>query len=280
MRKGSLELEGSLRRLTLEANQSIQNMKKTSLKTSILLAIAGLAFVSSVASAAVTTYTAGNLLMGFRQAGATNSLIVNLGPAATFKNATTGFVASSIPASELSTAFGANWYTDSTVTWAVIGAVAGSTVNGDSARTLYASSQEATYGTANDPYATSSVPSQSGPSTKVATAGGVYNGVENGTNVSLSQSNATTNSWNSFMTTGQFGYDSVWSLEGTVGAGSQLDLFRMQPNVTGTYEGSFTMSNAGVVSFSTSPVAAIPEPSRALLMGLGVAGIFLRRRRR
>jgi len=257
-------------------------MKYSSLKATFLLALAGVMLASTTASAVTTAYTAGNLLMGFRQSGATNSLIVNLGAASTFKNATSGFVATSIPAAELTAAFGANWYTDSSVTWAVIGAVAGSTVNGDSARTLYASSQEATYGTANDPYTTSSVASQAGPSAKVATAGGVYTNVENGTNVTLSQSNATANSWNSFMTASQFGYDSVWNLEGTVGSGSQLDLFRMQPNVTGTYEGSFTMSEAGAVSFSTSPLSAVavPEPSRALLLGLGLGGIFLRRRRR
>ena len=44
----------------------------------------------------------------------------------------------------------------------------------------------------------------------------------------------------------------------------------------GIYQGSFQISSAGVVSFN---VTAVPEPSRALLAGLGLAGIAFRRRR-
>ena len=40
----------------------------------------------------------------------------------------------------------------------------------------------------------------------------------------------------------------------------------------GIYQGSFQISSAGVVSFN---VTAVPEPSRALLAGLGLAGIAL-----
>ena len=79
------------------------------------------------------------------------------------------------------------------------------------------------------------------------------------------------------------------TVEGNVGAGASgtaLDLYRIlnttsgaSPTGTvgvGSWEGTFTISNGGVVGFA---VAAVPEPSRALLAGLGLAGVAFRRRR-
>lgn len=51
------------------------------------------------------------------------------------------------------------------------------------------------------------------------------------------------------------------------------------PVGTGVYQGSFAFdSGTGNITF-TPAVAAIPEPSRALLAGLGLGGLLLRRRR-
>jgi MYXO-CTERM domain-containing protein len=59
-------------------------------------------------------------------------------------------------------------------------------------------------------------------------------------------------------------------------AGTVLDLFKFESGAT-TNLGAFSISNSGVVSF-TAP-AGVPEPSKAVFGMLGLASVFLRRRR-
>jgi hypothetical protein len=93
--------------------------------------------------------------------------------------------------------------------------------------------------------------------------------------------------WSTQNGTNSFGF--TGSVEGNFGngtAGTVLDLYRIlnttsgaSPTGTiglGSWEGSFTINDSGVVGFA---VTAVPEPSRALLAGLGLAGIAFRRRR-
>jgi hypothetical protein len=71
-------------------------------------------------------------------------------------------------------------------------------------------------------------------------------------------------------------------------SGTALDLFRSLGTTTGaspsgtarvgSYEGTFHINGSGVVSYATTP-AAVPEPSRALLLGLSATGLLFRRRR-
>lgn len=262
-------------------------MKKSSLKTTLLLALAGVMFVSASASAVTTAFSTGNLLLGFRSSSAANSVIVNLGATSTFRNATgelTPINAAADLDAQLATVFGANWYTDGTVKWGIVaGNNTVSTVDGEASGVLYGTREQATYGTAGASFTRGTVSAQQVIAGNIGAVGTAYAG-QDITTPGLTQANVGANTWNTRISATQFG-NSAWNVEGVVGANSQLDLFRLAGSSTGalgTYEGSFIIGNNGAVSFSSQApfaAAAVPEPSRALLLGLGFCGLFFRRRR-
>lgn len=279
-------------------------MKLTSLKAKSLLALAGL-FIASVSAQAATTYTANDLILGFRQndPSNTNTLLVNIGSANNFRGTTitTGTIAS------LGTAItnwyqpvsGSTWFSDPNVTWGIVATIGASNqsvagVNGvrDFANTLYGTQFESTYGTQ------SSTPNDAGSSTQglvrsdIASMGSAFNGQAQtaGINATI-QANGATNSWNSFQSSAGFGgqgFSFFSALEGqfangTAGNNAALDLFRFAGNAaSGTasqYLGTFTMDNTGTLSFATTTPGAVPEPGRFAFLGLGLGGFLLRRRR-
>ncbi len=262
-------------------------MKKTSLKTTFLLAIAGVMFVSASASAVTTAFSTGNLLLGFRSSSAANSVIVNLGATSVFKNATgelTPIAAAADLDAQLATVFGANWYTDGSVKWGIVaGNNTVSTVDGEASGVLYGTREQATYGTAGSSFTRGTVSAQQVIGGNIASVGSAYAG-QDITTPGLTQSNVGANTWNTRISATQFG-NSAWNVEGVVGENSQLDLFRLagsSSGAVGTYEGSFIMSSNGALSFNSQApfaAAAVPEPSRALLLGLGLCGLLFRRRR-
>jgi MYXO-CTERM domain-containing protein len=100
------------------------------------------------------------------------------------------------------------------------------------------------------------------------------------------------NNWED-MTTATNDFGSGWNWEGVVGAangaGKFLDLYRILADTTGAnptgtlrtgaWQGTLSLGSDGVVTFA-STVAAIPEPSRAILALGGLTALFMRRRRR
>jgi hypothetical protein len=250
-----------------------------------LLAAAGMALASTAVNAATTAYTNGDIFLGFRQTGNSNSLLINIGQAGGYRDGTTtGALSLGNLGADLNAWYGGTgWASDATVFWGVVGTIQ-SSINGDTASTLYASKPESVFGTPETGYARANVTTQNIARSNIVSMSSAYAGQTStaNSNVALLQSNSATNSWASWNPGGQsFSYFS--GMEGNFGSGvasAALDLFRMPTGTgTGTYEGTFTIDNSGVVSFGTSAPGAVPEPSRVSFAGMGRGALLLRRRR-
>jgi hypothetical protein len=264
-------------------------MKLSFLKAGLLLISASLG-LTATGSAATATYNPGDIFMGFRAdsaSGITQSVLVNLGPASQFRDATSSFT---VPVGniggDLTAVFGTNWHQRTDLFWSVVGANTNATtgtVDGDPARTLYATKPEVTIGVQTTPFNRGSSATQGPPAQKMLdmAAAFVTSQVESGNN-SIRQDNITANSYFQFQATSlSFSYFSPRT-EGNFAngpAGTALDLFRMttgSSSLQGTYEGTFTIKSDGEVTFNTSPV---PEPSTMLLTATLALGATLQRRR-
>ncbi|MBK8092073.1 MAG: PEP-CTERM sorting domain-containing protein [Verrucomicrobiaceae bacterium] len=263
-----------------------------------MLAVAGMTALASQASAA--TYVAGDLILGFRATGGTgasSNLLVNLGQADTvFRDATSNLLNFVDIGTLLTSTYGSDWNTRSDLFWGVAGVrsnsnIAGA-VDGDPTRTNYLSAEQTTV----SPGTQQSTAWTIGTSTaradvaaRIISMAGVFDAAApeaSLTNV-LDASNG--NSWSAY-NDGATSFTLSGIIEGDFGSGTSgtaLDLYRILDRTTGanptgtvgvgSYEGTFTISDAGQVSFAVT--AAVPEPSRALLGGLGLAGVLFRRRR-
>lgn len=253
-------------------------------KTS-LLAVSAAALLTPSLKAATLSYNAGDLFLGFRQEGTQTDYLINIGQASIYRDATNTFTLSigNIGA-DLTALFGAGWATDPTVLWGIVGTPGASAAGGDAANTLYASAVKPSESHA-DPYLRLSASAQGNIRADFVSLANSFAGqTANSTNstVALIQPTSDANSWASFNLSGT-SFGAFEGLQGNFGLGasnSALDLFRMQPSNTqglpGSLEGTFTISNNGTVTFS-----AVPEPSAAAMLGLGVGlyGMMSRRRR-
>ncbi len=261
-----------------------------------MLVVAGISVAALPANAA--TFVAGDLLLGFRAtggAGSATNLVVNLGQADTmYRDATSGISNIADLGAILTSTYGSDWATRADLSWGVVGlrdssGVGNTSVDGDPKRTNYLSVAQSTYAPGTQ--------SSSSPTIGTATARGNVSTAINDFNLAYAAATGTTsalldassaNSWtDQVVTDGNFQYGST--IEGSSVNGidaTALDLYRILNTTTGanptgtvgvgSYEGTFTISDTGVVGFS---VGAVPEPSRALLAACGLAGLVLRRRR-
>ncbi len=263
-----------------------------SLHKTVLLAATAAALGLATTEAAVLNYDPGDLLLAFRATsdpGQSNNYIVNLGPAATFREATATFDLNvgNIGA-DLVSLYGANWHTRSDVFWSVSGTSNNaSAVNGDPLRTLYATKAQSTLGVVETPWNRGSSAAQATPTNKMLSMGAAFEAVAGTPNnstvnsdVAFIQPSTATNSYGSLAPNFQYFVASPSTIEGNFGngaAGTALDLFRMQTgssSALGDYEGTFTISQSGQVTFNV-----VPEPGSALLAVAAGLVPFVRRRR-
>ena len=287
-----------------------------------VLTVGSLAISAAGAHAQNANYAPGDLVMFFQQYGGSQTVYANLGSATTWRGAATGAdVANSLNFlninTQLTSAFGASWATDTTLFAGMAGVYSTSTSlselnSGDPTRTLYLSksrSAEGTLGSANS--SSISILNNGGFTTIAGNIEAMNNVLETvyTTAVAVSPvadsaiddknpfSNSTTQSTAFGGVSGgvqQIGSASSFGAFGPVsGAEFVLDLYRLQPygNISGqvgqglanrasTYEGSFALDGNGDISFVSS--AAVPEPSTYAMCGIAAvaAGIFAYRRRK
>jgi len=251
-------------------------MKKSNLLKSALLAIAGVGLFATHANATLT-YSSDDLFIGVYSASSTTDYLIDIGQASNFLNAASGSTTTiDTIGNDLTTAFGSGWATDQSVKWAVFGTDQLHTTSYDtSTYTNYATKPEGIVGTLATGYLRNTQSTQASASNAMI---GVENAYKNG---SLSaeggylQSTGVTNSLYSQTAGGSniifANYTSGDFSNGT--SQSVLDLFRMVKvssvdGSTGDYVGSFSINDAGTVSYT---VTAVPEPSTYGLFILGGA---------
>jgi len=279
-------------------------MKLTKLiKTGLIALVCGV-FCASTAKATMT-FTEGDLLMAFRQTGNSNTYVVDLGQASSFRDATGSFTLNvgNIGA-DLAATFGSNWSTDSTVYASIVGGIVTPGTYGDGTVTAPPFNSKSVYvsmagnGLSTDTgFSTLSQSQISTMANAINNSFGVAGYKTNGTATANSTvgaviSTATSNDYTEFIPTSTPNYfgGPTSSTELSALSTGKLDLFRILENNTGAtvaaaangvsqYQGFFTINSSGSISF-TPEVTAAPEPSRFVLLGLGLGGLLMRRRRK
>jgi len=280
-------------------------MKKNRLLTSAVLALAGVGLMASPARAAILTYSDDDLILGFHATGGTGvtlDYMVNLGQASIYRDATGTFKLDGSNGSpinlgnigaDLAATFGSDWSTRDDLYWGIFGSSNSSDIGSDIAGTEYASKAETTYGTARAAFNRANLGIQTQTGGKISAAGIAY--AQNYTSTANSPKGAIQNttdpdSYASYQTnSGTTSFTNILGALGTFSNGanqSALDLFRMTPsgvaNQKGSYEGTFTIDGtSGVITFSTTPPSAVPEPSTyGLAMAAAAVAFIVARRRR
>ena len=284
-------------------------MTTTIHKTAGLLAIAcALALTPDSANAAII-YNDGDLILGFRATGgqgASTNYLVDLGSASPLVTSTSPIVFSlGNIGTDLSTIFGANWFSRADVLWSVSG-VQKISGNGFASNTMFATRSDSVDGplgtNTTAPWNRPSTFAAGAPATKIqslglkygqGTTGGVagFDQMEstNAPGMGLIQPTSQGNSYDEYQpggsqTTGVSAYGYFADLNGiegnfaSNGSGfSVLDLYTVAPGSGGaSFRDSVTISNGGTLTF-TPPV---PEPTAAVTLALGGMVLASLRRRR
>lgn len=278
-----------------------------------MLAVAGIfGAASSVKAASIVN---GDLLLGFRVTGGTGAgqdLIVRAGPsgaagignAVTFRDATADIANVVDVGAELTAIFGAGWANRADLSWGIVGVRSTTTGSGTAGNGntpgrspfIGIAQSSSTPGVQNSsapdlsasPSLRTDISNQavtintnfaSAADTGISAAEAVYLASSLGAGWTDRQSTSFTLPGGTEVSNASgidnTGLDLYWITNSNTGA---LDNGAAVTSTVGQgiWQGSFQINSSGVVSFS---VGVVPEPSRALLAGLGLAGIAFRRRR-
>lgn len=256
---------------------------KFNINTAALVCSLGL--VASAASHGAT-YVAGDLLMGIRATGGQGlgtTYVVNIGQASNYRDIVTY---GTVPiagdfTTDLSNIYGSNWSSRTDLVWGIAGTPSNSaTVGIDEAATMYASKAQTTPGVPGAAWTIGGLSTRTSVSTTMT---GMQSGfaaytASSNSSAGTIQLDGDANDWRSFMatggdasrTSGNKDFGGFADIEGNMT--QQLSLFRLDgPNNTGTFEGTFSISQSGLTF--------VPEPTSAVLTVFGAAALVLRRRR-
>ncbi|MDD5200587.1 MAG: PEP-CTERM sorting domain-containing protein [Terrimicrobiaceae bacterium] len=262
-------------------------MKKHNFLATALLAIAGVGLMASPARA--LTYNPGDLFIGFYDASGTEDYLINIGPAAQYRDAAPGTsfqLNIGSTGADLIATFGADWNArpaiDVQLQWGVFGGVYNTDVGSDLEGTLYASKAASATPLG---FARKNLSNQAGAASFIDTMGNSfaslnYTATVNST-VAARQTASNAQSY-AFYQAGGGGGSSFSYFVGAQGnfgsgvAGASLDLFRMPiGSGPGTYEGTFSIDSGGTITFT-----AVPEPSTVAFVGVAAAALAIIFRRR
>jgi hypothetical protein len=235
--------------------------------------------ISSQAFATVVSYSDGDIFLGFRATDRTQDYLINIGQPSQFGSSFTF----SLNLTDLSTVFGADWFTridpntgTNAVLWGITGGrlVAG---GGDVANTLYSSNPNATA------WARLSNSAQSGTTSLTDSLGTTYDGNNStaGTTNAIIQNISQANCWASFQpggnNSGGISFQQ-WNPTNEGKPGNVLSIDRIVP-------GSGPSQLIATISFDENgnvTVTAVPEPSTfvSTIAGAALLIAFLAWRRR
>lgn len=238
----------------------------------LCLSAAAAAFLSGISSAAPAVYNAGDLLVGFRatdEPGSNSSYVVNLGSVATLRDATGPIVLSlgNLKA-DLDLVFGPTWHERTDLFWGIGGSptnIEGTTINGDPGVTLYGSQVQTSPGIPGSGWTIQGSSNRISYSTIIQgaqSAFGTYQQTANSTRAVLQTNSSDLFDWRSYMasggdpdkTTGNKDFAAFGDIEAA--PAKSLGLYRLANASTSTYEGYFTISAAGVITFTPEGATA------------------------
>ena len=294
-------------------------MSPKNILTKAILAVAGVALSSSAAMAVNPNFVAGDLVVFFQQRGGTNTIMLDLGAASTFRDATANVLNIANLGTELAdgtNGFGSGWANDTSLFWgaaAVRSSSSGTSaqVAGDPSRTIYASQGRTALGVegvAGSPGWSVGTGTATTASNNILQMVNRLGSVPAGATDRLVEPISASNVDNQNPFLGQnpgtafglftggvessFGAGTFGTLGG-VNAESAIDLYRILATTnpagtvisggagagTGSFEGSFVVDGSGSVSYIIAPVA-VPEPTTmTAMLVLGCAAASMRRRR-